>query len=733
MQKLREIYCSIAEFYDMSISHAKRNLEQEEMRFFQEDNASLIEQYDSHFTDEDKVFLASLNIEPKIANSFSQCNLYDLYVYDHLRITYNEILQRPDCLTVDEYTELKANRIDPQEATAYCNNEPVSERFMTWLKQEYVTDLLTEDELGELNSKDINPEEAIAYANNEPVSERFMAWVDGKEIPPRHYYPRPAQKKPENTLSAEKINSLETILREKIEGMESVNENLLFFDYEQLEKIPDVDLSLHTLADYIIYFQYAKEHRKRYMSEFQEMKHDLLNLQKAESYQDSILEALYKYYTMPEIPDFVSWLEASPEDKQSLKLQFPKQYTEDLTEINELLKGLFERRLQLILSDEFHQFYQQYNHIDNLFEEILDESLDPDADIPNAIRLMQSASEKGYELHFSERTSRHRDPDSDGFDRDGFYEEKHSGIRATLKLARHLDEKDFLTILDAFENYKTYVRYGDAPKVVNYETLAEDLCKGHLPKAAMPVLLTALKNKLSQEQYHNPVHALGEDIIGFGAEGCVIKEPMEGKITKFFYDPENIEFKHHQLLSNTKNIPQCLKVDKTKNALEIEYIEGVDLDDLFERYHYFHEFGNLGFHFNAAFTYVYCYDLLNAVEELAHKNLHHRDIHQKNVRISLENKAYLLDMGISTTSRTDMHPLNRSCGGNNDLISIGQLAHIMRTGKNPFEPKSKSNRSNRWNIVWNNTNLQDLTINQRKNNIQQRRNRVYHNGHVNPN
>ncbi|MFO7711181.1 MAG: hypothetical protein R6V53_05445, partial [Candidatus Woesearchaeota archaeon] len=209
---------------------------------------------------------------------------------------------------------------------------------------------------------------------------------------------------------------------------------------------------------------------------------------------------------------------------------------------------------------------------------------------------------------------------------------------------------------------------------------------------------------------------------------------MEGKITKFFYDPENIEFKHHQLLKDTKNIPQCLKVDKTKNALEIEYIEGVDLDDLFERYHYFHEFGNLGYHFNAAFTYVYCYDLLNAVEELAHKNLHHRDIHQKNVRISLENKAYLLDMGITTTSRTDTHPLNRSCGGNNDLISIGQLAYKMRTGKNPFEPKSKSNRSNRWNIPWNHRHrVPELTSNQRKNNIQERRNRVYHNGHVNPN
>jgi hypothetical protein len=64
---------------------------------------------------------------------------------------------------------------------------------------------------------------------------------------------------------------------------------------------------------------------------------------------------------------------------------------------------------------------------------------------------------------------------------------------------------------------------------------------------------------------------------------------------------------------------------------------------------------------------------------------YHCDLHDGNIIIDTSNnKAVIIDFGTAVDDPNFINPLNRSYGGNNDLISLGQIMYKMTTGTNLF-------------------------------------------------
>jgi len=109
-------------------------------------------------------------------------------------------------------------------------------------------------------------------------------------------------------------------------------------------------------------------------------------------------------------------------------------------------------------------------------------------------------------------------------------------------------------------------------------------------------------------------------------------------------------------------------------VLEIEYINGHSLDELFEDEHSFspEEILRCGS------------DVMNGICEMNLAGIYHRDIRPSNVMIENETgRAVILDLGIAADDAEAMPKDNRRYGGS-DLMSLGQIMYKMATGCNLF-------------------------------------------------
>ncbi|MBD3313514.1 protein kinase [Candidatus Woesearchaeota archaeon] len=84
-------------------------------------------------------------------------------------------------------------------------------------------------------------------------------------------------------------------------------------------------------------------------------------------------------------------------------------------------------------------------------------------------------------------------------------------------------------------------------------------------------------------------------------------------------------------------------------------------------------------------TMKYGTDILNGIFELRRDGIYHRDIHERNLMIDEDiDRAIILDLSAATRKYWDIHRNNRAYGGNNDLISLGQVMYKMAAGHNLF-------------------------------------------------
>lgn len=81
----------------------------------------------------------------------------------------------------------------------------------------------------------------------------------------------------------------------------------------------------------------------------------------------------------------------------------------------------------------------------------------------------------------------------------------------------------------------------------------------------------------------------------------------------------------------------------------------------------------------------YSNDILNGLISLRRKGFFYRDLHYENILIDEENdRAVIIDLATATNNSDEIYDKNRNFGGNNDLISLGQLMYKMATGNNLF-------------------------------------------------
>ncbi|MBW2997330.1 protein kinase, partial [Candidatus Woesearchaeota archaeon] len=115
--------------------------------------------------------------------------------------------------------------------------------------------------------------------------------------------------------------------------------------------------------------------------------------------------------------------------------------------------------------------------------------------------------------------------------------------------------------------------------------------------------------------------------------------------------------------------------ERERITVEIEYIEGYSLKNILKKQNVLPEDKTL----------KYGAGILNGLLEIRAAGIYHRDLHDRNILIEADtDRAVIIDLGAATEDPAEIHPLNRAYGGNNDLISLGQMMYKMATGKNLF-------------------------------------------------
>lgn len=111
-------------------------------------------------------------------------------------------------------------------------------------------------------------------------------------------------------------------------------------------------------------------------------------------------------------------------------------------------------------------------------------------------------------------------------------------------------------------------------------------------------------------------------------------------------------------------------------------------------------------------------DILEGIVELRRSGIYHTDLNDRNVMIDeLNDRAVIIDLSCSTMNPKNVNTLNRAFGGNNDLISLGQLIYSMYTSKMLFD---EGNDFPGYSII-----VPMLGLEKIKNNVQTVRETVY--------
>ncbi|MBU0461880.1 MAG: protein kinase [Nanoarchaeota archaeon] len=166
-------------------------------------------------------------------------------------------------------------------------------------------------------------------------------------------------------------------------------------------------------------------------------------------------------------------------------------------------------------------------------------------------------------------------------------------------------------------------------------------------------------------------------LIGTGASAAVLlKGGSAWKFSRRINDEyrflRQVDSVHH---GRQKNVVKVKGVPENDLAVQLEYIDGKPLEELLQ--------GERGLlpdkviHYGAG--------ICNGILELRQAGVYHRDLHDRNVIIDADDSAIIIDLGVATDDPYSSYKGNRAYGGNNDLISLGQLMYKMATGRNLFK------------------------------------------------
>ena len=114
----------------------------------------------------------------------------------------------------------------------------------------------------------------------------------------------------------------------------------------------------------------------------------------------------------------------------------------------------------------------------------------------------------------------------------------------------------------------------------------------------------------------------------------------------------------------------------TIDVIELEYIKGRVLDDIL----------NEQTRLPSTKIVQYGAGILNGLIEMHEVGIyHHRDIRPANIMVDADSdEAVIVDLGIATTEENAKPLDNYRFGGQNDLVSLGQVMYFMSTGHHLF-------------------------------------------------
>ncbi|MEA3430023.1 MAG: hypothetical protein U9R08_02000 [Nanoarchaeota archaeon] len=247
--------------------------------------------------------------------------------------------------------------------------------------------------------------------------------------------------------------------------------------------------------------------------------------------------------------------------------------------------------------------------------------------------------------------------------------------------------------LDA-NDYNSRFSIDDIINLSNFE-VNSDLADEYPVDATTPAIclmkhFAQLPNSKEAERLHElfnkifNLYGLGGDyqLLGTGATAVVLLR--DRKAVKFSYGI-NREYTYLDgvrfACSGTQNNIVKLKGKVQQNiALEIEHIKGKPLGEIFiERRVVPRDT-----------IRQYASGILNGILELRKAGIYHHDIHDRNIMIEQGGRAVIIDLGAASKNPEQYNPFNRAYGGNNDIISLGQLLYRMASGENLFKEDARN-------------------------------------------
>ncbi|MBU0461881.1 MAG: protein kinase, partial [Nanoarchaeota archaeon] len=267
------------------------------------------------------------------------------------------------------------------------------------------------------------------------------------------------------------------------------------------------------------------------------------------------------------------------------------------------------------------------------------------------------------------------------------YNPRFNGWDVILLSRNGISSREAESFSSRFNGYDISFLYGDVPpeEAEKYDPRFRSFeirllwQLGITPAIITPILqerLVELFKPLSDQYFHR-TRGNGTRLIGTGISSVVM---FEENFARKFSRKIKEEFNILKMIQDfyggrQRNVVKLLGEPENNISLRIEYIPGESIGDLLMERRAL----------SSADVLKSGADICNGLLEMRNVGVYHRDLHDRNVLADkVGDRSVIIDLGEATTDPEEIHHLNRAYGGNNDLISLGQLMYRMATGHNIF-------------------------------------------------